>query len=100
MNLLLIKMGCSNPREKLENEMMNIQIMRLEVQMEKYNHLKRLSEIDNKKFNYINVIPDYIDPKFAVEKKIYIKSNSDKKTDLPKKINKKRNSRKSKIKSK
>ena len=93
-------MGCSSQREKLENEMMNVQIMRLEVQMEKYNHLKRLSEIDNQKFEYINVIPDYIDPKFAVEKKIYIKNNSDKKTDLAKKINKKRNLRKSKIKMK
>ena len=93
-------MGCSSQREKLENEMMNMQIMRLEVQMEKYNLLKRLSEIDNQKFEYINVIPDYIDPKFAVEKKIYIKNNSDKKTDLAKKINKKRNSRKSKIKMK
>ena len=93
-------MGCSSQREKLENEMMNMQIMRLEVQMEKYNLFKRLSEIDNQKFNYINVIPDYIDPKFAVEKKIYIKNNSDKKTDLAKKINNKRNSRKSKIKMK
>ena len=93
-------MGCSSQREKLENEMMNMQIMRLEVQMDKYNLLKRLSEIDNQKFEYINVIPDYIDPKFAVEKKIYIKNNSDKKTDLAKKINKKRNSRKSKIKMK
>ena len=93
-------MGCSSQREKLENEMMNMQIMRLEVQMEKYNLFKRLSEIDNQKFEYINVIPDYIDPKFAVEKKIYIKNNSDKKTDLTKKINKKRNSRKSKIKMK
>ena len=93
-------MGCSSQREKLENEMMNMQIMRLEVQMEKYNHLKRLSEIDNQKFEHINVIPDYIDPKFAVEKKIYIKNNSDKKTDLAKKINNKRNSRKSKIKMK
>ena len=93
-------MGCSSQRENLENEMMNMQIMRLEVQMEKYNLLKRLSEIDNQKFEYINVIPDYIDPKFAVEKKIYIKNNSDKKTDLAKKINNKRNSRKSKIKMK
>lgn len=93
-------MGCSSQREKLENEMMNMQIMRLEVQMEKYNLLKRLSEIDNQKFEYINVIPDYIDPKFAVEKKIYIKNNSDKKTDLAKKINNKKNSRKSKIKMK
>ncbi len=93
-------MGCSSQREKLENEMMNMQIMRLEVQMEKYNLFKRLSEIDNQKFEYINVIPDYIDPKFAVEKKIYIKNNSDKKTDLAKKINNKRNSRKSKIKMK
>ena len=93
-------MGCSSQREKLENEMMNMQIMRLEVQMEKYNLFKRLSEIDNQKFEHINVIPDYIDPKFAVEKKIYIKNNSDKKTDLAKKINNKRNSRKSKIKMK
>jgi hypothetical protein len=93
-------MGCSSQREKLENEMMNMQIMRLEVQMEKYNLLKKLSEIDNQKFEHINVIPDYIDPKFAVEKKIYIKNNSDKKTDLAKKINNKRNSRKSKIKMK
>ena len=30
-------MGCSSAKEKLENEMMKIQIRRLEIQMEKYN---------------------------------------------------------------
>ena len=39
----LLKMGCSNTRENLENEIMQMQIKRLEIQMEKYNELQKLS---------------------------------------------------------
>ena len=95
-------MGCSNPREKLENEMMEIQITRIEIQMQKYNQLKRLSQIENRKIDYINIIPDYLDPNFARENKIDVADATNKKiniTNEKKKINsKRRNSKKSKTK--
>ena len=95
-------MGCSNPREKLENEMMEMQITRIEIQMQKYNQLKRLSQIENRKIDYINIIPDYLDPNFARENKIDVADTTNKKISLTnekKKINnKRRNSKKSKTK--
>ena len=102
-------MGCSNTRENLENEIMQMQIKRLEIQMEKYNKLQKLSEIEKHKVKP-NIIPDYILPKFSKEKKIHIKNSKDKKSDSDKsdKTNvgkekkvtsiKKKDSRKSKVK--
>lgn len=94
-------MGCSNAREKLENQMMNMQMKRLEIQMEKYNQMQELSKIEKKKVRP-SFIPDYIDPKFAQSHYIYIDKDSDKKTDFTKekkpiKIKKRLSSRKSKI---
>ena len=95
-------MGCTSVREKLENEMMNIQILRLEIQMERYNQLKKLSKLENHKINYVNVIPDYIDPNFAKEHNIYISNNIEEKEDCSKLnkeiIIKRSNTRKSKTK--
>jgi hypothetical protein len=58
-------MGCGNSKEKLEDEMLDLKISRIEVQMERYNQMQLLKEK-----NGINVkspdIPDYLDPKFAV----------------------------------
>ena len=58
-------MGCGNSKEKLEDEMLDLKISRIEVQMERYNQMQLLKEK-----NGINVkspdIPGYLDPKFAV----------------------------------
>lgn len=94
-------MGCSSAREKLENEMMNMQIRRLEIQMEKYNQMQELSKIEKRKVRS-SFIPDYIDPKFAQLHNFYIDKESDKKTDFtkdkkPVNLKKRLSSRKSKI---
>ena len=68
-------MGCSGPREKLEDQMMIMKLERMEVQMEREKQLKKLSEIDGRKIQKNN-IPDYIDPAFAREKKIYEEDNN------------------------
>ena len=96
-------MGCSNSKEQLENEMMELQIKRLEVQMDRYNQIRRLSQIENKKLSYTNIIPDYIDPKFAREKKNNSNDNNNnrnngKRRTLIKNINRKKSTRNSKIK--
>ena len=56
-------MGCGNPQEKLEDEMLNLKIARIELQMERYNQIQLLKEKQGTKVN-TSTIPDYIDPKF------------------------------------
>ena len=67
-------MGCSTIKENLENEIMKLQIQRIEIQMEK------LSKIEKHKIKP-NIIPDYVDSKFAKERQIYIKNSKDKKSE-------------------
>ena len=40
-------MGCDDPREKLENKIMEMNIDKIEIQMEKYNQLKLLGQEPN-----------------------------------------------------
>ena len=61
-------MGCGNPKKEVENQMMIMQLERVNIQMEREKNLKLLEEMDGYK-RKINSIPDYIDPKFAEEKK-------------------------------
>ena len=68
-------MGCSGPREKLEDQMMVMKLERMEIQMEREKQLKKLSEMDGRKIQKNN-IPDYIDPEFAREKKLYEDDNN------------------------
>ena len=63
-------MGCTSPREKLEDEMMVYKLERMQIQMEKEKELKKLAEIEGKCIKRSKV-PDYIDPVFAKEKKLY-----------------------------
>ena len=49
--------------------------------MEKYNELEKLSKIEKHKIRP-SIIPDYIDPKFAKEHKIYFNNNIENKTLL------------------
>lgn len=63
-------MGCTSDREKIEDQMMQIKLNRMEIQMERENKINQLSQMDGRKIKYKN-IPDYIDQKFAIEKKIY-----------------------------
>ena len=62
-------MGCTSNREQIEDEIMKLKLVRMEIQMERENHINKLSEMDGKKITYNNV-PDYIDPDFAKEKNI------------------------------
>ena len=57
-------MGCSSPQEKIEDQMMKIKLLRIDIQMERENKIKQLSEMTGNKIKY-NKIPDYIDPEFA-----------------------------------
>lgn len=90
-------MGCSGPREKLEDKMMLMKLERMEIQMEKEKELNKLSQIEGHKIKPVHV-PDYIDPKFAKEKNIYDDDDDldDKKTDA----NGKNKNKKGKVKEK
>ena len=84
-------MGCGSAREKLEDEMMVYKLERMEIQMEKEKELKKLAEIEGHTIER-NFIPDYIDPEFAKEKRLYADQrdikNAEEKTNKNK-INKK-----------
>ena len=66
-------MGCGNPREKVENEMIKMKMQRTVIQMERNNQLKLLRDIDGKELKF-QKIPDYIDESMCtnqdVKKKI------------------------------
>ena len=81
-------MGCGSPREKIEDEMMVYKLERMEVQMEKEKELKKLAEIEGHTIER-HFVPDYIDPKFAKEKRLYAEQN-DIKDDDEEKTNKTR----------
>ena len=91
-------MGCSNAKELLENKMMETKIKRLEIQMKRFEEIKKLSELVGHKVNY-NQIPDYIDPKFAKEHKIILDENINLDKEIDYKEIKEKNSNK-KLKSK
>ena len=63
-------MGCSSAKEKIEDEMMDLQLIRTEIQMDRENLVNKLSEIEGKKIEYKR-IPDFICPEFASGKRIY-----------------------------
>ena len=63
-------MGWGSTREKIEDEMMVYKLERMQIQMEKEKELKKLAEIEGKCIKRSKV-PDYIDPVFAKEKKLY-----------------------------
>ena len=48
-------MGCSNPREDLEDQIMLIRLKRMNIQMEKEKQCKKLSEIEGKNINLDNL---------------------------------------------
>ena len=81
-------MGCGSAREKIEDEMMVYKLERMEIQMQKEKELKKLAEIEGHTIER-HKIPDYIDPEFAKQKKLYedfqddnkTKKNKDKKLD-------------------
>ena len=84
-------MGCGTAREKLEDEMMVYKLERMEIQMQKEKELKKLAEIEGHVIER-HQIPDYIDPEFAKEKRLYadqnnIKENIEKKENKEKKEN-------------
>ena len=67
-------MGCAGEKEKIEDKMMLMKLERMEIQMEKEKQLKKLSDIEGRKIQ-VRHIPDYIDPKFAEEKRLNYNDN-------------------------
>ena len=84
-------MGCGDMKDKLEDKMMLIKIERMELRMQREKELKKLADMDGHLVKK-NEIPDYIDPVFAQEKKIYEESNDNSETDK----NKRKKSKKKK----
>ena len=70
-------MGCGSTREKIEDKMMVYKLERMEIQMEKEKELKKLAEIEGHVIER-HKIPDYIDPVFAKERKLYEEDKEDK----------------------
>ena len=60
-------MGCGTSKEKIENEMIQMKMARSEVQMERFNQMKLLKEIDGTEVK-APIIPDYIDQDFLKNK--------------------------------
>ena len=73
-------MGCDNTKEKIESELIKMKMARNEVQMERYNQLQLLKEMDGKEFKS-SIIPDYIDQDFIKEK--LLNGNSSTLTQCP-----------------
>ena len=76
-------MGCGSAREKIEDEMMVYKLERMEIQMQKEKELKKLAEIEGHTIER-HKIPDYIDPEFAKQKKLYEEFQNDDKTKTKK----------------
>ena len=68
-------MGCGTSKEKIENEMIQMKMARSEVQMERFNQMKLLKEIDGTEVK-APIIPDYIDQDFLKDKISKLNSSS------------------------
>ena len=87
-------MGCGTAREKLEDEMMVYKLERMDIQMQKEKELKKLAEIEGHEIER-HQIPDYIDPQFAKEKRLYpVQDNQDINDNYPKKKERKKSDKK------
>ena len=86
-------MGCITPKEKIEDQMMQIKMLKMEIQMDRENKVNQLSQMEGRQITY-QQIPDYIDPKFAQEKKIYYGNN----TEIIERISKETNEKNNKLK--
>ena len=56
-------MGCGNPKEKIEDEMLQMKMKRIEIQMERLNQLEQLKNLEGKNIKP-SIIPEYIDENF------------------------------------
>ena len=61
-------MGCGNPKEKIEDELMKTKLERIQVQMERVNQLKLLEDMTGEHIKTVK-IPDYIEED-TIKKKI------------------------------
>ncbi len=86
-------MGCGTAREKLEDQMMVYKLERMEIQMEKEKELKKLAEIEGHTIER-HKIPDYIDPKFAKEKRLYPEQIDNKENEDENKLKKTKSNKK------
>ena len=65
-------MGCGNPKEKIEDQMMRLKMARIDLQMERQNQLEQLRNLGGPEMKTPS-IPDYIDQNFL---KDYIMKNT------------------------
>ena len=83
-------MGCGTAREKIEDEMMVYKLERMDIQMQREKELKKLAEIEGHEIERY-IVPDYIDPQFAKEKRLYpIQNNYNINENNPKEIKRKK----------
>ena len=85
-------MGCGNPKEKIEDELIKAKFERIKVQMERENQIKLLEEITGKHIN-LPKIPDYMAP-ITIKKK-FSKAKSSTSLKIKRKVNKERSSQRS-----
>ena len=60
MNKIIIKMGASSTREKIESKMLKLKLRRVEIKQERIERVKQLEELTGKEI-IREPIPDYID---------------------------------------
>ena len=57
-------MGCSDDKQKIQEQITLLKLERMKIQTQKDKELKKLSEIEGKELKRI-CVPDYVDPEFA-----------------------------------
>ena len=60
-------MGCGNPKEKIEDEIMKVKLERIAIHMERMNQMKLLENIEGHPIK-CPIIPDYIADDFILNK--------------------------------
>ncbi len=71
-------MGCGNPKEKIEDEIMKAKLERIALHMERMNQIKLLENIEGHSIK-CPIIPDYIADDFILNK-----NKKEKNNDAPK----------------
>ena len=89
-------MGCGNPKEKLEDEMIKLKLQRALIQMERRNQIKILEGIERKKITE-PTIPDFISFKKEKPTKKILTETKEKKGENKKEKESKGSKKKSKF---
>ena len=78
-------MGCSSPKENLEDQIMMLKLKRVAIQMEREKSLKILSEIEGRNIDDDN-LPEYLASRNVKQSKNIIMKNDEEKNELPNEI--------------